>query len=67
MSEAASRVPALLAGELRVVNLGLQAFASDLERRGVAVLHVAWSPPAGGDLERAALLAALDDEADEDA
>ena len=62
VSEALSQVPALLSGELRVINLGLEGFAADLERRGVTALHVAWQPPAGGDLRLAALLASLDDE-----
>ncbi len=48
--------------EIRVINLGLEAFAQELERLGVPVIHVAWSPPAGGDPRKAALLAALADE-----
>ena len=52
--------------EIRVINLGLEAFALELERLGVPVIHVAWSPPAGGDPHRAALLAALADEAEEE-
>jgi hypothetical protein len=32
----------------------------------VPVAHVQWSPPAGGDARRAALLSALADEEDED-
>ena len=34
---------------LRVVNVGLRGFAADLERLGVPVLHVEWTPPAGAD------------------
>jgi hypothetical protein len=66
VSDGAPAIRALLSGAPRVINLGLEAFATDLERRGVTVLHVAWQPPAGGDLERAALIAALDDESEED-
>jgi len=51
--------------EVRVINLGLEAFALELERLGVPVIHVAWSPPAGGDPRKAALLAALGDEEEE--
>ncbi len=29
---------------------------------GISVIHVEWSPPAGGDPRKAALLAALEDE-----
>ncbi len=28
-----------------VVNIGVRDFASDLKRRGVAVVHVDWRPP----------------------
>ena len=33
---------------LRVVNLGLEIFADELERQNVAVTRVDWRPPAGG-------------------
>ena len=55
----------LLSSRLEVVNLGLESFAIELESLGVAVIHVQWSPPAGGDVTRAALLAALADDEDE--
>jgi hypothetical protein len=51
-----------LGGEIRVINLGLESFAATLEGLGVPVLHVLWTPPAGGDPERARLLALLEDE-----
>ena len=37
---------ALLAGPVRVVNVGLPQFASDLRAAGVEVADVEWSPPA---------------------
>jgi hypothetical protein len=49
-------------GEIRVINLGLERFAATLEGLGVTVLHVLWTPPAGGDPERARLLSLLEDE-----
>ena len=52
----------LFGAELRVVNVGLESFALELEGLGVPVIHVGWSPPAGGDPKMAALLAALVDE-----
>ena len=52
----------LFGQEIRVVNVGLESFAGVLETLGVAVLHVQWVPPAGGDPERARRLARLDDE-----
>jgi hypothetical protein len=57
----------LLASRVRVINLGIESFARELERLGVPVIHVQWSPPAGGDARKAALLAALADDEDEDA
>jgi hypothetical protein len=57
----------LLASQVRVINLGIESFALELGRLGVPVMHVQWSPPAGGDARKAALLAALADEEDQDA
>ena len=52
--------PKTLIGQpLVVVNLGLKSFAVELEQQGVAVLHVDWTPPAGGDPKLAALLSKL--------
>jgi hypothetical protein len=51
-----------LGGELRVINLGLESFAETLAALGVPALHVQWTPPAGGDPERARLLSLLEDE-----
>ena len=53
----------LFDGKIRVVNVGIESFALELERLGVSVIHVEWTPPAGGDPRRAALLAQLADEA----
>ncbi len=52
--------------QVRVINLGLDHFAAELDRLGVPVVRVAWSPPAGGDAKKAALLASLADEDEED-
>lgn len=41
---------------LRVISLGLDLFARTLQDLAVPVVHVAWSPPAGGDPRLAALL-----------
>ena len=53
--------PDILGQELRVINVGLEVFALELEAAGVAVVHVEWQPPAG-DATVAALLARLDDD-----
>jgi hypothetical protein len=57
-----SRISDLLGQDIRVINVGLESLAVELERLGVSVTHVEWSPPAGGDARRAALLAALADD-----
>lgn len=49
----------LLAQPLHVVNVGLEAFATELKQQTVAVVHVQWAPPAGGDVRLASLLAKL--------
>ena len=57
-------VPGVFGGPVRVVNLGLELFAETLEADGIEVIHVDWRPPAGGDPRLAAMLVALDDEAE---
>lgn len=42
-----------------VVNVGLEAFAQDLDSQQVVVVHLDWRPPAGGDPELADLLSKL--------
>ena len=49
----------LLTGPLKVVNVGIEDFARELDSRGVETIHVDWSPPTGGDTELAAILAKL--------
>lgn len=53
----------LFSQPLRVINLGLELFALELQAAGVTVVHVDWRPPAAGDPRLLALLARLDDEA----
>jgi hypothetical protein len=59
-------VDELFTAKLCVINLGLEAFAADLEAAGVSVVHVDWRPPAGGNARLAALLASLDEDGDQD-
>lgn len=49
----------LFTSPLSVVNIGLPQFADDLAATGIAVTHVEWTPPAGGDPGLAAMLATL--------
>lgn len=57
MSEIKSKP--LLAAPPRVINIGLEAFATELKANGAEVVHVVWSPPARGNAELALLLAKL--------
>jgi FdrA protein len=49
----------LLDGPVKVINIGLEGFAGELDSQGVAVVQVEWSPPASGDPELARLLSKL--------
>ena len=42
------RIDELLAGPVRVVNIGLESFARDVAASGAAVVHVDWVPPRFG-------------------
>ena len=42
--------------DLKVINVGIEMFAKDLETQNVDVIHVDWRPPAGGDLDILSLL-----------
>ena len=49
----------LLRTPVVAVNIGVQDFAEALEAQKVKVMHVDWSPPAGGDAELLAILEKL--------
>jgi FdrA protein len=46
----------LLAAPPRVVNVGLELFATNLAGQGAEVVHVQWAPPAGGNAHLIGLL-----------
>ena len=54
-----SKTQDLLSAGPRVVNVGLEMFAANLAARQAPVVHVEWSPPAGGDSRLAGLLEKL--------
>ena len=54
-----NKIAELLASDLSVINVGLDGFAADLDAQGVPVVHLDWSPPAGGNVKLAALLSKL--------
>jgi FdrA protein len=49
----------ILTEKLKVINIGIKTFADDLRSQDVEVVHVDWTPPAGGDIEMLKLLAKL--------
>lgn len=49
----------LLKKPIKVINVGLDGFSRELTDRGVPVVQVQWSPPAGGDPKLAELLSKL--------
>jgi hypothetical protein len=53
-------IRALLDGPVRVINIGLAAFARDLERNGAEVVQVDWTPRARGEGRLLAALERLD-------
>jgi hypothetical protein len=56
-------IASLLHDGPRVLNVGVRTFADTLTAVGAPHLQVDWQPPAGGDPELGALLAALADDA----
>ena len=49
----------LLNTPLTVINIGVEDFAENLQAQAVPVIHVSWTPPAGGDPEMSAILEKL--------
>jgi FdrA protein len=56
LDQVAGGAHALLSEPPRIVNVGLELFARELASQGARVVHVRWSPPAGGNPQLAALL-----------
>lgn len=56
-----NKIDQLFEEDLKVINMGLDNFGTNLEEQGYQVVQVDWSPPAGGDEEMADLLDLLDD------
>jgi len=54
--EPQNAIDQLLSSPIQAINIGVEDFADNLESQGVEVVHVSWTPPAGGDLEIIAIL-----------
>jgi hypothetical protein len=51
-----ARLEELLQGKPVFINLGVRGFGDSLREAGYEVVDLDWSPPAGGDIQMAALL-----------
>lgn len=54
-----SKVNELFKKELKVVNMGLESFYTDLKEQNIKVIHVDWKPVAGGNKKLSSLLSKL--------
>ena len=54
--EPQNAIDRLLSSPILAINVGVEDFAENLESQEVEVVHVSWTPPAGGDPEIIAIL-----------
>lgn len=54
--ETETGIDRMLATSVAAINIGVEDFAENLEAQDARVLHVNWTPPAGGDPEIIAIL-----------
>ena len=54
--ETETGIDRMLATPVAAINIGVEDFAENLEAQDAQVLHVNWTPPAGGDPEIIAIL-----------
>ena len=54
--EPQNAIDRLLSSPIQASNVGVEDFAENLESQEVEVVHVNWTPPAGGDPEIIAIL-----------
>lgn len=54
-----SKINKLFNSNLQVINMGLESFSKELKEQEVAVIHMNWRPPAGGNERMIELLRKL--------
>ncbi len=54
-----NKINELFNKDLKVVNIGLEAFYRELKSQNIDAIHVNWRPPAGGNKKMASLLSRL--------
>ena len=50
------KIEKILSGHLIVINIGLRGFGESIEGQEIEIVHIDWTPPAGGDQEMIDLL-----------
>ena len=50
------KIERILSGQLVVINIGLRGFGESIEGQEIEIVHIDWTPPAGGDQEMIDLL-----------
>ena len=54
-----SKINELFGKELKIINMGLESFATDLRDQEVETIQMDWKPPAGGNKKMMSLLSKL--------
>ena len=54
-----NKVNELFNKELKIINMGIESFYTDLKEQKVKVIHVDWRPVAGGNKKLSSLLSKL--------
>lgn len=54
-----TKVNELFNTELKIINIGLESFYSDLKEQNVRAIHIDWKPVAGGNKKLSSLLSKL--------
>lgn len=54
-----NKVNELFNKELKVINMGLESFYTDLKEQNIKAIHVDWKPVAGGNKKLSSLLSKL--------
>lgn len=54
-----SKVNELFTKELKIINMGLESFYTDLKEQNIKAIHVDWKPAAGGNKKLYSLLSKL--------
>lgn len=54
-----SKINELFGKEIKVINMGLEAFSKDLKDQKVQIIQMNWKPPAGGNNKIISLLSKI--------